>query len=42
MGQPAKKLSTLAHLLDEVDKHNEIITTVNVMDKPVAIEQLRI
>jgi hypothetical protein len=38
MWQQAKQLSTLTHLLDEVDKHNKIITAVNVMDKLKAIE----
>lgn len=41
-GQQAKKLTTLAHLLDEVDKHNEIIKAVHVMDELAAVNQLSI
>jgi hypothetical protein len=33
MWRQTKALTTLAHLLDEVDKHNEIIAAVNVMDE---------
>lgn len=37
MWQQGKQLSTLAHLLDEVDKHNEIIEAVHVMDQLAAV-----
>lgn len=33
MWQQGKPLKTLAHLLDEVDKHNEIIEAVHVLDE---------
>lgn len=33
MWRQGKRLKTLAHLLDEVDKHNEIIEALHVMDE---------
>ena len=33
MWQKAKSLKMLAHLLDEVDKHNEVVTAVDVIDE---------
>jgi hypothetical protein len=33
MWQQGKRLQMLAHLLDQVDKHNEIIAAVHVMDE---------
>lgn len=39
MWQQSKVLKTLAHLLDEVDKHNEIIEAVHIMDELRAVNQ---
>ncbi len=36
--QKGKGLKTLAHLLDEVDKHNEIIDAVHIIDELGAIQ----
>lgn len=36
--QNGKQLRTLAHLLDEVDKHNEIIEAVHILDELAAIQ----
>ncbi|NJO76236.1 MAG: hypothetical protein HC833_22290 [Leptolyngbyaceae cyanobacterium RM1_406_9] len=38
MWQKGKSLKLLAHLLDEVDKHNEIIAAVDVIDELGAIK----
>lgn len=35
--QQGKPLKTLAHLLDEVDKHNEIVEAVHIMDELGAV-----
>ena len=37
MWRRAKKLKTLAHLLDQVDRHNEIIQAVQIMDELGAV-----
>lgn len=42
MWRQGKQLKTLAHLLDEVDKHNEIIEAVHVMDELGAVNQLAV
>lgn len=39
MWQQGKPLKTLAHLLDEVDKHNEIIEAVHILDELGAVNQ---
>lgn len=38
MWRRSQQLKTLAHLLDEVDKHNEIIDAMHVMDELGAIQ----
>jgi hypothetical protein len=38
MWQKNKSLKVLAHLLDEVDKHNEIVQAVHIIDQLGAIE----
>ncbi|MCU0525646.1 MAG: hypothetical protein MUF72_12565 [Elainella sp. Prado103] len=42
MWQQGKRLKTLAHLLDEVDKHNDIIEAVDVMDQLSAVQSASI
>jgi len=37
MWRRAKQLKTLAHLLDQVDRHNEIIRAVQIMDELSAV-----
>jgi hypothetical protein len=39
MWQKGQQLKTLAHLLDEVDKHNEIIDAMQVMDELDAVQR---
>lgn len=39
MWQQGKPLKTLAHLLDQVDKHNEIIEAVHILDELSAVNQ---
>lgn len=39
MRQQGNQLKTLAHLLDEVDKHNEIIEAVHVIDELGTVSQ---
>jgi hypothetical protein len=36
--QKSKELQTLGHLLDEVDKHNEILQAVDVIDELGAVQ----
>lgn len=39
MMSQTKSLKTLAHLLDEVDKHNDIIQAVHIIDELSAVQQ---
>lgn len=39
MWQQGKHLKTLAHLLDEVDKHNEMIEAVHILDELGAVNR---
>lgn len=38
MGVKVKQIKTLVHLLDEVDKYNEVIRAINILDKLEAVE----
>ncbi|MCU0567854.1 MAG: hypothetical protein MUF49_14790 [Oculatellaceae cyanobacterium Prado106] len=42
MWSQTKQLKILAHLLDEVDKHNDIIQAVHIMDELGAVKNLAI